>query len=346
MPVLVRFITSALVAGYCMGASFVLRAQHSIIAIDTLTGEMGVAAVSCFDLAASAIPNDPFFVSVSYPGGGIGVCQAHYNSSNYNDMQSLLQYTNTPADCMTYLTTTSNANDGFNFSHRQYAVVGYDQGHVDAKAYTGSNCNLAGNYFGHRTGRNYSVQVDNAAGVFVVDSIEARYLRKAGNLACRLMYALQGSNFPGADPRCSGVPGLYASLRVCRPGDPPGAYYIMLSVISHSLQGVQVIDSLQKIADYRAICSIVPSMSVHEAGAPLQLALFPNPAGTVLQVSNQSPYATTGVTLRNMMGQAVSRASSEAPGTIDVSLLEPGLYVAEVSLSNGRHYELRFVRQP
>ncbi len=66
-------------------------------------------------------------------------------------------------------------------------------------AYTGQNCV---NYKNHITGRNYSIQGNILLGQQILDSMEARFLRAEGELACRLMEALQGAKVVGADTRC------------------------------------------------------------------------------------------------------------------------------------------------
>jgi len=338
------FLCSVFLVGIV--ASHSLRAQHtiSIIALDTITRELGVAAMSCTDLYASAVGPHPFFVSAAYPDKGIGVCQAQYNSNNYNDLKSLLPL-ETPDNTIAYLLNNNSTGDGFDTTHRQYAVVGYLNGEPDAKAFTGSNCDVGGTFFGHRTGRNYSIQVNSAAGPAIIDSMQARFLRKTGNLACKLMYALHGANFPGADPRCSGVPGLYASLRVCRPQDLPDVYYIELSVMTHTNQGVQVIDSLQRIADFIDICSKVWDVGVNELDLGNQLNLYPNPSTELVYISNQSPYETESFILRNMIGQLLLELKPVPVEGIDISLFDPGLYVAEIGLSNGYRHDLKFVKR-
>jgi len=64
--------------------------------------------------------------------------------------------------------------------------------------------------------------------------MQARFKRTSGSLAEKLMAALQGANLAGADSRClsEGVSSQSAFLRVARPNDSPGKFYVDLQVPS------------------------------------------------------------------------------------------------------------------
>jgi len=139
------------------------------------------------------------------------------------------------------------ANDAENDSTiRQYGVVDLNNGSPRSAAFTGSGC--FDEKF-HRTGPNYSIQGNILIDSSVVDSIESRFLSASGDLATRLMYALQGANMPGADSRClnDGKSSLSSFIRVAKPTDTD-CFYLDLNVNS-TPDNVEPIDSLQTLFD-------------------------------------------------------------------------------------------------
>ena len=86
-------------------------------------------------------------------------------------------------------------------------------------------------YKNHIVGPNYAIQGNILSGQAILDSMEARFLATPGPLADKLMAALQGANVPGADTRClaNGTSSLSAFLRVAKPNDLPGAFYLDLN---------------------------------------------------------------------------------------------------------------------
>ncbi len=91
--------------------------------------------------------------------------------------------------------------------------------------------------------------------------MEARFLREPGNLACKLMAALQGAKVAGADTRCisSGNSSLSSFLRVAQPWDDSNNPSINLNVPSGP-PGFEPIDSLQTLFDSVMTCTTTVGM--------------------------------------------------------------------------------------
>jgi uncharacterized Ntn-hydrolase superfamily protein len=87
--------------------------------------------------------------------------------------------------------------------------------------------------------------------------MEQRFLNASGSLANRLMVAMMGANFPGADSRClnEGVSSQSAYLTVAGPNDPAGAAYLDL-VVSSTPYGEEPIDSLLSLYEDWRLSSI------------------------------------------------------------------------------------------
>ena len=62
--------------------------------------------------------------------------------------------------------------------------------------------NLADDYKEDRQGATYSIQGNILLNQSVIDNMEYNFLNTEGSLAEKLMAAMQGANFAGADSRC------------------------------------------------------------------------------------------------------------------------------------------------
>ena len=96
------------------------------------------------------------------------------------------------------------------------------------------------------------------------------------------MAAMQGANIPGADSRClqEGTSSQSAFLRVARPGDSPGNFYLDL-IVSKTDFGQEPIDSLQKSFDNWTVIN----NSVDE-DLDIEFLLYPNPIVSEFKVIN------------------------------------------------------------
>ncbi len=251
------------------------RAQDtfSILAFDSLTGEVGAAGASCVDLF-----NFPgfsnHFICELFPGVGAIATQASYISTNQVNARNRMNLGDSPNQIISWL---QNNDVQSNPSVRQYGVVRMMQDSVQTAAFTGSNC-LA--YKNHIVGPNYTIHGNILLGQHVLDSMEARFLREPGDLACKLMAAMQGANVIGADTRCAsnGSSSLFAFIKVTLPGDVFGNPSFLLSLKTQSNAGIEPIDSLQRMFDAVKTCT-VDWVSLNEnAVAGTNWSFFPNPA--------------------------------------------------------------------
>lgn len=228
----------------CTGLNH-LSAQHtfSIVAIDTVTGEIGSAGATCLD---GSFGGGAVIISRILPGIGATHTQAQWNAGNQQNADTRMAAGDNASQIVNWLVANDVQGDP---TIRQYGVVTMDaNGSINAEGYTGINCF---DYKNHITGPNYSIQGNILLGQQILDSMEARFLNASGSLADKLMACMQGANVPGADTRClaSGVSSFTSFLRVSRPSDFGGVFYLDLQINSTPPNGVDPIDALQSLYD-------------------------------------------------------------------------------------------------
>ena len=222
----------------------------SIVAIDSITGEVGSAGASCVDMFTTGIPTNDFLGQL-IPGLGAINTQAWYIPSNQTNATNRMNMGDTPSQIIDWLV----ANDVQSTPEfRQYGIIAMVNGSPQAAAYTGTSTD---NYKNHIIGDNYAIQGNILLGQEVLDSMEARFMNESGDLTCKLMAALQGANMAGADTRCSGngTSSLFAFIKVAQPTDIFGSSSFNISVRTHSNSNIEPIDSLQIIFDLSYSCS-------------------------------------------------------------------------------------------
>ncbi len=302
--------------------SFSLSAQHtfSIVAIDTITGEVGSAGASCLDDITFPGSGGAIIISDLLPGKGAIHTQSFWLEANQNNARLKMQEGLAPDEILLWL--KQNDPEGlFGAQKRQYGIVDFDpQGHPRSAAFTGNSCF---DWKGHRVGANYSIQGNILLGPEVVDSMEARFLAAEGSLSDKLMAALQGANMVGADTRCTdnGTSSLSAFLRVAQPGDDDNLYWLDLNVPSLPT-GMEPIDSLQNLYnEWKALASTEP--------VPLEFQLCPNPAKS--QITLNVNAADSRVEIYDTMGRPVfSSALIAGENRLSPALL-PGIYWVQVT---------------
>lgn len=227
-------------------------AQHtfSIVAVDTLTGEIGSAGATCLNTFDCGGCGGAVIISEVVPGKGAinaqaSVCIPNVNASLGKQRIVLGQDAETVLD---FLLENDGCNAG-DVENRQYGIVTLDyQFKVKTAGYTGAeNLSVAGN----RTGDIYSIQGNILIDAYVLDSMESRFLASEGlPLGDRLMAALQGANIPGADSRCltDGISSKSSYLRVAKADDSAGNPFLDL-VVPSTLAQTDPIDSLQTLYD-------------------------------------------------------------------------------------------------
>jgi len=295
----------------------------SITAIDTLTGEVGSAGASC--IGAPQIPQGCKILSDVIPGKGVIHTQAYYLVQNQNYARQLMLAGHSPEEIIDSLVANDWQN---NPSKRQYGIVDLFEGSVRAAAFTGANCD---NYKNHLTGSHYTIQGNILLGQEILDSMEVRFLNTDGDLACKLMAALQGAKVIGADTRCinHGTSSLSAFLRVGKPDDPYNDLYLDLNVPS-ALSGVDPIDSLQVLFDQWGGCL---TSAVQRVINQLETKVFPNPGSSHIQFEFSGMSGKTGrLAIFNNIGKPVAEQNvNSGINRIDFNF-SPGLYYYQITI--------------
>jgi len=292
----------SLFLGFILSVSLFAQDTFSIVAIDTVTGEIGSAGASCVYISGQGVR----ILSDVHPGVGAIHTQAWYRAENQAYARSLMIQGLSPQQIVD--SVVANDAQG-NPTLRQYGVVDFRDGVVRSAAYTGENCD---DYKNHIIGPNYAIQGNILLGQHILDSMEARFLAEDGELACKLMAALQGAKVVGADTRClsDGISSIGSFLRVAQPDDELGDLYLDIN-IPRADEGVDPIDSLQSIIDDWGGCTTTVISSIEKKTI---LKVYPNPAGKYLnfEFDPNSIMGKTELTLYNTKGQEVIRKEIES----------------------------------
>lgn len=303
----------------------------SIVAMDEETGEVGSAGASCVDLAAFPGFSDDFLGEL-LPGKGAINTQAFYNQTNQINARNRMNEGFTPSEIITWL-ALNDVNNQPQF--RQYGIVGINNGNVTAAASTGGSTN---DYKNHMIGPNYAIQGNILLGQEILDSMEARFLRAEGDLACKLMAALQGANVVGADTRCAGngTSSLFAFVKVAQPDDEFGDPSFVLSVRTSDGDGIEPIDSLQVLFDLENDC--MNPTSVNDNSVQSLINIYPNPTSDFITIHLPENEVFT-LSILNSVGQNIVQQKMTTPGNIDVSDFEAGVYTVMLFNDAYRHVE-------
>jgi uncharacterized Ntn-hydrolase superfamily protein len=114
-------------------------AQHtfSIVAVDSVTGEIGSAGATCGDTITWPGILGAMIISDIIPGTGAIHTQAHYQETNQENAHDLMQEGNSPQEIINWL--VENDVQGYP-SFRQYGIVDFNDGNPRSAGFTGSNC--------------------------------------------------------------------------------------------------------------------------------------------------------------------------------------------------------------
>ncbi len=300
----------------------------SIVAADSTTREVGSAGASCVDLFQAGFL-DATFLGDLLPDTGAINTQASYLASNQNNARIRMRAGDTPDQIISWL-SLNDVQD--NSAVRQYGITGFTGNNVSAAGFTGTNCI---NYKNHNTGSikgiYYSIQGNILLGQGVLDSMELRFKNAEGDLACRLMAAMQGANIVGADTRCNsdGTSSLFAYLKVSQRSDPYGDPSFKISVRTQDNSHIEPIDSLQSIFDTQHSCGIT---SLTKFDANKKFKIYPNPAGNEI-VLNLDPITigTTYIITDSSGKQIITGIVTGEFTTIDIHSLVAGLYIIQMA---------------
>lgn len=222
------------------------EAQHtfSIVAVDSVTGEIGSAGATCGDTITWPGSLGAMLISDVIPGTGAIHTQAYYNETNQENAHQLMLDGNSPQEIIDWL-VDNDAQSAPAF--RQYGIVDFNDGSPRSAGWTGNNCD---DYKNHVLGPNYAIQGNILLGQVVLDQMEENFNAIEGPLHEKLMAAMQGANMVGADTRCTveGTSSLSSFLRVAQPDDSADDLWLELWVGATD-EGVEPIDELQDMYD-------------------------------------------------------------------------------------------------
>ncbi|HUN15814.1 MAG TPA: DUF1028 domain-containing protein [Saprospiraceae bacterium] len=235
---MMKLLTSII---FLIGGAGFLIAQHtfSIVAIDTITKEVGGAGATCLSLDREGY--EALIISDIIPGKGAIHTQSYWHPENQQNARTQLLNGLDAKQLINWLENNDVANDP---SIRQYGVSLFDSnGEPSSEGFTGSNC-LDEKI--HKVGRNYSIQGNILIGKYVIDSMEKRFLNAQGSLADKLMASMKGALIPGADSRClsEGLSSRSSFIRVAKPNNSDDSLYLDINVGS-TRDGLDPIDSLE-----------------------------------------------------------------------------------------------------
>lgn len=295
----------------------------SIVAVDSITGEVGSAGASCVDM--SNFPGyDDDFLGELFPGVGAINTQAYYNATNQANARNRMNLGDTPSEIIQWLVEHDVQNQP---QIRQYGIVAFVNGSPQSAAHTGASTD---DYKNHIAGPNYSIQGNILLGQVVLDSMESRFNHAEGDLACKLMAALQGAKMVGADTRCTanGTSSLFSFVKVAQPTDLFGEPSFLLSVRTSSGAGIEPIDSLQIKFDEVHLCSSLGIEGESLMGSNFRI--YPNPASEILKVeSKHGGYYQ--LELMDLQGHKYMSVGFDDQIDVDVSSLAKGVYLVRIS---------------
>lgn len=294
----------------------------SIVAVDTITGEIGSAGASCLNEIQFPGSNGAIIISDILPGRGAIHTQSYWHATNQANARLRMEEGLSPTEIVNWL-KSNDVQGPFAWVNRQYGVVDFDsQGHPRSAALTGSNCL---DWKGHKMGVNYSIQGNILLGPEILDSMEARFLAATGPLSDRLMACLQGANVPGADSRClqNGTSSLSSFVRVAKPGDSADNFWLDLNVPSLPT-GMEPIDSLQRLYDAWKTSVKTNDLTLYKAPQ-----VYPNPAHGWISVNLNDSDGL--LELYDLNGRTVYSKNLVKGRNKLVPTLANGIYFARIS---------------
>jgi uncharacterized Ntn-hydrolase superfamily protein len=327
----------------------------SIVAVDTVTAEIGSAGASCVGPIGGI---GAFILSDVIEGiGGIHT-QASYLAQNQQNARARMLEGLSPQQIIDWLVANDAQN---NPSTRQYGIVDLTR-NGESAAYTGVNCT---NYKNHVTGPGYAIQGNILLGQVIIDTMHSTFLNTPGPLADRLMATLQAAKILGADTRCAarGTSSQSGFVKVVRIGDG-GTPYLQI-VVPDTPVGTDPINVLQgmfdnwKITKFNIVDPFLSTIEVNPDTLPANgtsqatISISPkNNSDTLLVSGKQIILSNTGAGLLSSvtdLGDGTYEATITAPiavgsdtisavvisGTDTVSIFRKAIvtYVNPVSIS-------------
>lgn len=323
-----------------LGFQSLVKAQDtfSIVAVDIITGEVGSAGASCVDLYQTSFSDDSFLGKL-IPGVGAINTQAYYNETNQNNATNRMNSGDTPSEIIDWLINNDVSSQP---QLRQYGIAAFVNGSPETAAHTGT---ATDDYKNHITGINYSIQGNILLGQQVLDAMETNFLAAEGDLACKLMAALQGANMVGADSRCApnGTSSLFAFVKVAQSSDVFGDPSFLVSVRTHNGDGAEPIDSLQNEFDAIHSCN---NMGIHENNLfDSKFKLFPNPSIDTFTIESlSSKTRAIQVEIKSLDGKTIVKGAFAGKESITTSSWSNGVYIIFIT-DEGVRYTRKFIKK-
>jgi uncharacterized Ntn-hydrolase superfamily protein len=284
--------------------SMLLQGQDtfSIVAIDSVTGEIGSAGASCVGYS-NYYPHGAAVLSDVIPGIGAIHTQAAYLAANQDYAHDLMMQGLSPQQIIDSVVANDAQN---NPKTRQYGIVDYNNGHPESAGYTGINCQ---NYKNDTNNIYYSIQGNILLGQLVIDSMQNRFLNTSGTLADRLMAALQGAKMIGADTRCAvhNSSSLSSFLRVARPADPADSLYLDLYMAyDQNFSGIVPVDPIDSLQTLYNLWKTTTSINYKKNGIPLKV-WSPSEGEVIFDFSRCPGYSDMEIIIYDLAGRIMAR---------------------------------------
>lgn len=327
-----------IVSFFLFSATTFAQDTFSIVAVDSVTGEVGSAGASCVDLFTFAVPSDHFLGQL-IPGVGAINTQAYYLSGNQSNATNQMNLGQTPSQIIQWLVANDIQGQP---AIRQYGIAAMVNGSPEAAAHTGSSTD---DYKNHIVGLNYAIQGNILLGQEVLDSMEARFLNEEGDLACKLMAALQGANMVGADTRCAsnGTSSLFAFVKVAQPTDTFGSPSFVASVRTHDNSGIEPIDSLQTKFDLIHACGGASTMDLSFSEEAFKVSPNPTSDYVTIELSN-TEIAGSQYEIHNVNGKLIANGSLNSSGKVSFAKLDSGVYFISIAVL-GETYVRKLIKK-
>lgn len=318
------------------------RATWSILIVDLATGEVALGIATCltgFDLRPTTV--------VVVPGIGVATAQSFVGPLSLRQIIRTELIAGTPPSQI--LALLAAADPGH--QSRQYGIVDTRGG---SATFTGTG---AGAWAGGLTGQTgtivYAVQGNVLTGMPVVQAAETAIRTTAGDLAAKLMAAMQAARSMGGDGRCSCASGPTACgspppsftksahiglMIVSRPGDADapcnatrgcgaGQYWLDLNVANQPASAPDPVVQLQALYD---------AWRLQQVGRPDHFRSTVTASATSLRC-NGIDTVTCTVTLRDAQGNALGNAIPLQVGLGQASTVPEVVFGPVVPQPNGTY---------
>lgn len=312
--------------------------QHtfSIVAVDTLTGEIGSAGATCGDSIIWPGTSGAYIISDILPGVGAIHSQSFWLASNQVNARVQMQQGGSPNQIISWLAANDVQN---NPQSRQYGVVDYNNGSSRSAAFTGSSCF---DYKNHILGPNYAIQGNILLGQQILDSMEYYFLNTNGCLPEKLMAAMNGAKVVGADTRCvvEGTSSLSAFLRMALPTDSYNNLFLDINVAG-TAPNIEPIDVLETKYDqwknsHISYCDSVSTIKITQKN---NVEIHPNPTNDLITISNIEDAKTIG--LFSLNGEFLEIVKNNY---VSLRNYSEGIYIVKVTF-NDRVEEIKVIKK-